>query len=79
MGVAANNNVGDLLSSVASGAAAKGGVAPVRPQPSPRPGGTDEVPDRAMTNGRGWMILSGIIFSLLLLAGVVVLFATHWT
>ena len=28
IGVAANNNVGDLLSSVASGAAAKGGVAP---------------------------------------------------
>jgi hypothetical protein len=37
----------------------------------------DRVP--AMTNGRGWEIFAGLILSWLLLASVVVLFATHWT
>jgi hypothetical protein len=79
-GVAANNNVGDLASSLPSEATAKGEVAPPQPsQPLPRPGGTDEARNRAMTIGRGWTIFVGIIISLLLLASVVVLFATHWS
>ncbi|PYK10727.1 MAG: hypothetical protein DME65_08985 [Verrucomicrobia bacterium] len=80
MGAAANNNVGDLLSSLPSRAAAKDELAPPRPsQPLPRPDGTDDAPYRVMTNRRGWMIFSGIIIAWLLLASVVVLFATHWS
>ena len=33
----------------------------------------------AMTNARGWMTFAGFIISWLLLASVVVVFATYWT
>jgi hypothetical protein len=33
----------------------------------------------AMTNTRGWMTFAGFIISCLLLASVVVIFATYWT
>jgi hypothetical protein len=32
-----------------------------------------------MSNARGWQIFAGFIISWLLLAGAIVLFATHWT
>jgi hypothetical protein len=39
-----------------------------------------ELADRGvMSNARGWQIFAGFIISWLLLAGAVVLFATHWT
>jgi hypothetical protein len=39
-----------------------------------------ELSDRGvMSNARGWLIFAGLIISWLLLAGAVVLFATHWT
>jgi hypothetical protein len=38
-----------------------------------------ELTDRGMSNARGWGIFAVMIISWLLLAGVVALFATHWT
>ena len=82
--------VGDLSSSLPSGAGAVSGDAPPRMQADAtmsRPATeakTIELPDRvdtvaAMTNARGWGIFAGFIISYLLLASVVVFFATHWT
>jgi hypothetical protein len=82
--------VGDLSSSLPSGAGAVSDDAPPRMQADAtvsRPATeakTIELPDRvdtvaAMTNARGWGIFAGFIISYLLLASVVVFFATHWT
>jgi hypothetical protein len=38
-----------------------------------------ELSDRGMSKARGWGVFAVMIISWLLLAGVVVLFATHWT
>ena len=38
-----------------------------------------ELSDRGVSKARGWGIFAVMIISWLLLAGVVVLFATHWT
>ena len=38
-----------------------------------------ELSDRGMSKARGWGIFAVMIISWLLLAGVVALFATHWT
>jgi hypothetical protein len=39
-----------------------------------------ELVDRgAMSNARGWRLFAGFIISWVLLASVVVVFATHWT
>ena len=38
-----------------------------------------ELSDRGMSKARGWVIFAVMIISWLLLAGVIGLFATHWT
>src|SRR5205085_4612245 len=38
-----------------------------------------ELSDRGMSKARSWGIFAGMIISWLLLAGVVVMFETHWT
>jgi hypothetical protein len=49
---------------------------PARPLVEPK---RIELSDRGgMSNARGWRIFAGFIISWLLLAGAVVLFATHW-
>ena len=89
MAMEGKRKVGDLSSSP-SGAGAVSGDAPPRMQADAtvsRPATeakTIELPDRvdtvaAMTNARGWGIFAGFIISYLLLASVVVFFATHWT
>jgi hypothetical protein len=88
MAVEGKGKVADLSSSRPSGAAGKGAVAPPsigkqadatvsRPAAAKRLELADRVP--AMMNARGWGIFAGLILSWLLLASVVVLFATHWT
>jgi hypothetical protein len=76
------SKAGDLSSAVPS---AQGSVSADAPPPQtqvakqlPRP---DEPPRTervvAMTNARGWRIFAGLIISFLLVASVVVLFATY--
>ena len=90
MAMEGKRKVGDLSSSLPSGAGAVSGDAPPRMQADAtvsRPATeakTIELPDRvdtvaAMTNARGWGIFAGFIISYLLLASVVVFFATNWT
>ena len=86
--VEGKRKVGDLSSSLPSGAAAKGAVAP--PPMGKQADATvsrpataaaelaDRVPVAAMTNARGWKIFAGFIISYLLVASGVVLFATYW-
>jgi hypothetical protein len=92
MAVEGKSKVGDLSSSLPSRAAAKGAVsrdAPPRMQADTtvsRPAAAKrlELADRvdavpAMTTARGWGIFAVFIICWLLLASVVILFATHWT
>jgi hypothetical protein len=94
MAVEGNGKVVDLSSSRPSGAAAKGAVSAVAPPPMrkqadatvSRPAAAKklELADRvdtvpAMTTARGWGIFAVFIICWLLLASVVVLFATYWT
>ena len=79
MGVERKDNVVDLFSSLPLASRRKVGFAPpTQNQPLPRPDGTDEVANRAITNGRPWIIFAAFMISSLLLASVVVLVATHW-